>query len=93
MLRSIPRQRGFRSAQIRNSIPLRAFWNIPCVFCLNDGGAVCPEPDIDPVELGRRIKALEKQLKLLDKRLLRAELQLKEMETEREGGWKKFSDP
>jgi len=54
---------------------------------------VCPEPDIDPVELGRRIKALEKQLKLLDKRLLRAELQLKEMETEREGGWKKFSDP
>jgi chromosome segregation ATPase len=51
------------------------------------------EPDIDLVELGQRIKTLEDQLKSLAERLSRAELQLKELEAEREGGWKKFSDP
>jgi hypothetical protein len=54
---------------------------------------VCPEPDIELVELGQRIKALEKQLKSLDKRLLRAELRLEEIAAEHQGGWKKFNDP
>ena len=54
---------------------------------------MCPERDIELVELEQRIKALEKQLKSLDKRLLRAELRLEEIAAERQGGWKNFNDP
>jgi hypothetical protein len=46
-----------------------------------------------PKELRQRLEALEKQVTWLAHHLLRAELRLKEMEAERRGGWKKFSDP
>jgi hypothetical protein len=90
-----PVEVGYQASEefAKLKVPLRAFWNVLCVFCLNDGGSVCPESDIDLVELGQRIKTLEDQLKSLAERLSRAELQLKELEAEREGGWKKFSDP
>jgi hypothetical protein len=39
------------------------------------------------------ITALEEQIKWLDQRLSRAELRLKELKAERQGTWKKFSDP
>jgi hypothetical protein len=39
------------------------------------------------------IKALEEQIKSLAQRLSRAEIRLKDLEGERKGGWKKFSDP
>lgn len=54
---------------------------------------MCPKPDMDLLELRQRLMALEEQLTSLAQRLLRAELRLKEMEAERQGGWRKFSDP
>ena len=54
---------------------------------------MCPKPDMDLTELRQRLEALEKQVTSLAHHLLRAELRLKEMEAERRGGWKKFSDP
>jgi hypothetical protein len=54
---------------------------------------VCSKPNMDLLELRQRLKALEEQLTSLAQRLLRAELRLKELEAERQGGWRKFSDP
>jgi hypothetical protein len=62
-----------------------------------DGAAVCPNQDSDDKrprqDMYKAITALEEQIKWLDQRLLRAELRLKELEAERQGTWKKFSDP
>jgi hypothetical protein len=67
-------------------------------FASSDGVAgVCPNPDSDVRALRRdmfrSIAALEKQIKSLAQRLLRAELRLKELEGDRPGTWKKLSDP
>jgi chromosome segregation ATPase len=58
---------------------------------------VCPNQDSDGKrqrqDMYQSITALEEQIKWLDQRLSRAELRLKELEAERQGTWKKFSDP
>jgi hypothetical protein len=56
-----------------------------------------PNPDYHPRNvrqgMSKSIEELEKQIKLLAQGLFRAELRLKELEAERQGAWKKFSDP
>ena len=54
-----------------------------------------PEFDVRGLrqDVSRAIAALEEQIKLLAQRLIRAELRLRELEAERQGTWKKFSDP
>ena len=58
---------------------------------------VCPNPSSNSggrkQDTATSIKALEEQIKLLAQRLSRAETRLKDLEGERQGGWKKFSDP
>jgi hypothetical protein len=58
---------------------------------------MCPNPNSDVralrQDMFRSIEALKEQIKWLGQRLLRVELRLKELEAERPGTLKKFSDP
>jgi hypothetical protein len=66
-------------------------------FASRDGATMCPNPNSDVralrQDMFRSIEALKEQIKWLGQRLLRAELRLKELEAERPGTLKKFSDP
>jgi len=58
---------------------------------------MCPNSDSEVralrQDMFRTIETLKEQIKWLGQRLLRAELRLNELEAERHGTWKKFSDP